>query len=237
MPGVFETSILRCSLCADVAEFEFQRPPGYEFAAGQWFRLTLETAEGEQTKTFSHASAPHEPTLLMATRLSESAFKRALAKLDVGDSVRIQGPGGRLALPAGAMRAVFLTGGVGITPVRSLLKARAIGEIPLDDVLVVYGSRVAECVLYVDDLRELQPLGVRTVQVIEQPAPDWAGETGFIDAAVVRRHLGSVEDRPFVVTGPPPMVAAMQGVLDDLGVAPELRFVEQFGIVRPVPGP
>lgn len=230
----FRTSVLRVERCgADVLLISLARPDGYDYRAGQWFRLFLTTPDGEQARTFSLASQPGEPDLLMATRLSESAFKQALADVIEGDAVEISAPGGRLALPADALSVVFLTGGVGVTPVRSLLCAAAAEGRRFEDALVLFGVRDASCAPYRPDLEALTGIGVRVVTVCEHPDAAWDGESGFITAAMVRRHAGDVDERWFVVTGPPAMVGAMELVLDELGVSGERRIVERFGAAAP----
>ena len=208
----------------------FARPQGYEFAAGQWFRLTLPTADGPQTRTFSHASAPQDAGLDMATRLSGSPFKRALAELRPGAPVTLAGPGGRLRLPEDATRIVALTGGIGVTPVRSLLRDAVARDVVFDDALVLFGNRDEHCAPYLDELASLEHHGIRVVPVYENPPSDWPGERGFITPSIVRRYVAPIKGRPFIVTGPPAMVAAMDAVLDDLEIDPAWRTVERFGV-------
>lgn len=230
----FRTAVKRVERCGeDVLVIALAKPRDYEFRAGQWFRMFLDTTEGEQVRTFSHASAPQEDELLIATRLSDSAFKLALERVVPGDEAEISAAGGRLALPADSDRVTFLTGGVGVTPVRSLLRASAEEGKHFGDALVLYGFREPSCAPFLEDLTSLDAAGVRVVPVCERPGPEWDGETGFIDAEMVQRHAGDSDGRPFVVTGPPAMVEAMEQVLDELGVARDRRIVERFGNAAP----
>jgi ferredoxin-NADP reductase len=228
-----EVQYLGGELCgAAVATFRFGRPPTYEFRAGQWFVLALQTPAGVVKETFSHSTAPSDDWLELTTRLSGSPFKLALAALAPGDVVGIVGPGGRLSLPEGAEQLAFLAGGVGITPVRSLLRdARSRGRV-LADAVLFYGNRDAECIPYGNELAAMSDIGVRVVDVLEDPPQGWTGESGFITAAMVRRHLDSDDGRIFFVTGPPAMVGAMEDVLDEVGVPVERRVVERFGAVK-----
>lgn len=216
----------------ELATFRFERPAEYEFRAGQWFLLTLQPGDGAVTETFSHSNAPSDDWLELTTRLTGSPFKRGLAALAPGDVVRIVGPGGRLSLSDGVARIAFLAGGVGVTPIRSLLRdARARGR-TFEDALLLYGNRDASCIPFGAELESMSDIGVRIVNVLEEPPEGWKGESGFITADVVRRSLNPDDGRPFFVTGPPVMVAAMELVLDELGISLQRRVVERFGAAK-----
>lgn len=224
-----EVRLLEKHVCDDLLVVRLSKPADYRFKAGQWFRLSLDPPEGNDVRTFSHASTPQDPHIEFATRISDSAFKQSLARLEPGATLRLVGPGGRLSLPEPADRAVFLVGGVGITPVRSLLRNSVQSGRRFEDAVVIYGNRSAECVAYADELAEMSTAGVRTVMVYEAPEPGWPGASGFITAGIVRHVVPDVGGRPFVVAGPPVMVSVMTTVLDDLGVPPERRTIEAFG--------
>ena len=225
--------LLGRQMCGDaILTCRFSRPEGYSFAAGQWLRLTIETEQGPDTRTLSHSSGPEDDALEVTTRLSPSAFKVALAALEPGGFAEITGPGGRLALPAEARRMCFLVGGVGITPIRSILRhADATGS-AFEDALLVYGNRDESCVPFADEFARMERIGLRTVICYEHASETWSGERGFITANTVRRHLDPDDGRPFMVAGPPVMVAAMERVLDDLQVGAERRLIERFGTSR-----
>jgi len=67
------------------------------------------------------------------------------------------------------------------------------------------------------------------VPVLEHPEQGWSGEQGFVTAPLVARHGDLTDGRPVYVSGPPPMVEAMQAVLDELGVEEQRRRIEWFG--------
>lgn len=230
MSGGRPTLLLDRTLCGnDVVMMRFERPEDFVFIPGQWLRLTVETVEGKQTKTFTIASARDDDWLEIATRISGSTFKQALERLRPGERVGLTGPGGRMSLPDGIRRAAFLVGGVGVTPARSMLRDATRRGRAFEDVLVLYGNRDARCAPYLDELEAMKAAGVRVVPVYERADADWSGERGFITADMVRRYLDPGDGRPFIVAGPPAMVAAIKGVLDELEVAEERRRVEWFG--------
>jgi ferredoxin-NADP reductase len=213
--------------CPDVLSIRFERPDGYQFAAGQYLALSLQTAEGAQTKPFSHSSATGDAYLEITTRLSGSAFKAALSDLRPGDRVRIAGPRGRLTLPAGESRVAFLVGGVGITPVISMLRSQDPVTAPAE--VLFYGNHGPECVPFARELADLERDGLTIVHVLESAGGTWEGERGFITPDVVRRHLDLDEDWFFIVAGPPLMVTAMEACLDALAISPSRVQIERFG--------
>lgn len=225
------TTVERIRECArDVITLSLAKPEGYSYEAAQWLRLTLETSQGAQTKTFTQSSAPDDPLIEITTRLSGSAFKNALQELKTGDEVDFAGPGGRLGLPDDATKVVFLVGGVGVTPAISVLRdARNTGRV-FDDALVIYGNRDEACAPHLEELLGMGEFGVRVVPVYEQPPADWSGEQGFITAQVIRRHVDPGDGRPFVVAGPPIMVGVIEAVLDELGIDIQRRIIEKFGV-------
>jgi ferredoxin-NADP reductase len=230
VPTRYQVQLIGKERCGDdVLISRFSRPEGYSFRAGQWFRLFLDTDEGEVAKTFSHCAAPADPDIEMTTRLSGSAFKRALDALEPGAVVTITSSGGRLALPSDARRVCILVGGVGITPVRSMLRdAHHTGRV-FDDALLFYGNRDERCAPFAEEFSAMGEIGVRLELCFEHASDAWLGERGFITAETVRRHLDSLDDRPFLGAGPPVMVEAMECVLDELGVPESARIVEHFG--------
>ena len=106
--------------------FFFERPAGFVFAAGQFIDIELqtpaETDDEGNTRTFSISSAPQDDTIMVTTRLRDTAFKRVLKTMPLETEVKIEGLSGDLQLHKDATRAaVFLAGGIGITPFRSIL--------------------------------------------------------------------------------------------------------------------
>ncbi len=112
---------------ADIVSFRFERPPGYEYLAGQWFIVTFSGPLGPYTHHFSHSNSPLEPELEFTTRLRGSEFKNALDTLAPGAEVELEGPYGAFTLPGGLERVAFIAGGIGITCVRSILRWLADG--------------------------------------------------------------------------------------------------------------
>jgi ferredoxin-NADP reductase len=141
----------------------------------------------------------------------------------------IMGPGGRLTLSPDADRVCFLVGGVGITPVRCILRDAAYRGRWFDDALLVYGNRDDTCVPFAEEFARMADRGVRLELCYEHPPAGWGGASGFITAKIVSALLPDFEGVEFFVAGPPVMVSVMERVLDDLQVPEKQRHIERFG--------
>src|ERR1035441_6250224 len=140
--------------------FRFEKPSNWTFEAGQFLDMTLldpsETDAEGNTRTFSIASGPHEATLMVATRMRNTAFKRVLNTMPPGSAVKIEGPSGSLTLDNDVKRAaVFLAGGIGITPFRSIVFRAAREKLP-HRIFIFYSNRRPEDAPFLDELQALE---------------------------------------------------------------------------------
>src|ERR1035438_2786549 len=125
--------------------FRFEKPSAWTFKPGQYLDMTLldpsETDSEGNVRSFTIATAPHEETLMVATRMRDTAFKRVLRTMPLGTAVKIEGPSGDLTLPDSFTRAsVFLAGGIGITPFRSMICLAAAERLP-HQIFLFYSNR------------------------------------------------------------------------------------------------
>jgi ferredoxin-NADP reductase len=150
-------------------------------------------------------------------------------QLRPGTRLLLDGPHGSYRPRRHAERFVLIAGGIGITPIISLLRtaADAGDHRPF---MLVYGSLRWEEVTFREELEELeQRLDLRVVHVLTEPPPEWGGEAGFVDTDLLARHLPAQLGRAEVfLCGPPPMLSAALDGLERLGVAPEHVHAEQF---------
>jgi ferredoxin-NADP reductase len=224
----FDAALLRRNLVADgTMAFTFAKPDGWDYRAGQFIDVTLldppETDAEGNTRGFSISSAPHEGVITITTRLRDTAFKRVLRSMPVGTAVRIEGPFGDLRLHHAQRPAAILTGGIGITPFRSILaQAMADGGLPYP-VVLLYANRHPRDAAYLEELTELAKDDpnlrfVPTMSDLEESDPSWRGERGRIDAAMLARHLDPAAAPIYYLTGPPAMVQGLRSMLAASGV-------------------
>ncbi len=215
--------------------FWLEPPPGFTFLPGQFAEFTLinppRTDQRGNTRAFSFANSPHDEQILIATRLSGSAFKENLSRAPPGTELEVLGPMGVLTLHDDASTpAVFLTGGIGITPVRSIVK-HATEERLSHRLIVFYSNRTLAASAFFDDFtrwaRE-NPNLIFVPTITDEHRKDWQGEHGFIDADMIRRYVSDPMQAVYYIVGPPAMVEAMKKVVNGLGVAPQRVKTEDF---------
>jgi ferredoxin-NADP reductase len=216
--------------------FRFAKPPDWTFQAGQFIDITLidppETDAEGNTRGFSISSAPSERVIMITTRLRDTAFKRVLQSMPLGASVRIEGPFGDLRLHHAQRPAVVLTGGIGITPFRSILvEATRSGGLHYP-VVVIYANRTPADAAFLDELLDLAASDpnltvLPTMSDVDAVDP-WSGERGRIDAAMLRRHLNGLLNPIYYLTGPPGMVHGLRVLLTSEGVDDDDIRVEEF---------
>ncbi len=217
--------------------FHFEKPQGFAYKAGQSADCTLinpaETdAEGD-TRAFSMASAPYEGDLMFATRMRDTAFKRVLKAMEPGTEVTLDAPHGSFTLHNKvSIPAVFLTGGIGVTPVRSIVYQAAHDNVH-HRILVFYSNRRPEDAAFLDDLMESCKANpnytfVGTMTQMEESSREWHGETGFISKTMLLKYIDDLTLPIYYIDGPPAMVNAMRKLLSEAGVDDDNIRTEEF---------
>ncbi len=224
----------------DVADgtmaFYFEKPEGFVYKAGQSVDITLsnppETDAEGNTRAFSLASAPFEDALMIATRMRDTAFKRVLSKMAEGASVSLEGPFGSFTLQNDTSRpAVFLIGGIGITPIFSIIK-QASHDHTDHKLYLFYSNRQPKDAAFLDECRKLQASNknftfIPSMSKLEDEKA-WSGEQGYIRKEMVSKYLRDVLEPVYYLAGPASMVQAMRQMLADMGVNDDNIRTEEF---------
>lgn len=238
--AVYDTVLRRWEPVAEgTAAFYFEKPASFAHQAGQNAVFTLvdppEVDAKGPSRTFTIASAPHEAELMIATRMRDTAFKRVLKSAVPGKRVRIDGPGGVMVLHEHAARpAVFLAGGIGVTPFLSMARHAAKDRLP-HRITLFYSNRRREDAAFLEELRALERSNpnyrlIATMAEVEKSSRPWDGETGFIRREMLERHLDNLKSPVYYFAGPPAMTMAMQEMLEGLGVTEnDMRSEEFYG--------
>ena len=230
---MYESALRRRESVAEgTAAFYFEKPAGFAHQAGQNAVFILvdppETDSQGPSRTFTIASAPHEPDLMIATRMRDTAFKRVLKSAVPGARVRIDGPGGVTPMPPARNTA----GGIGVTPFLSMARHAAKDRLP-HRIILFYSNRRPEDAAFLDELRALERSNpnyrlIATMAEAEKSSRPWDGETGFIRRDMLERYLNDLKGPVYYCAGPPGMTTAMQSMLAGLGVAEGDTRSEEF---------
>ncbi|MDW7711083.1 MAG: FAD-dependent oxidoreductase [Deferrisomatales bacterium] len=220
-----------------IAVLELDKPEGFSFRPGQWCFLNLPdrgfSDERGLRRHLSLASGPGDDGLVFATKVSGSAFKQTLARLEPGDEVGLEEPKGAFGLPEETRTPlVFLAGGIGITPFRSLLR-HVVQAGTGHRITLLYSNRTPEEAVFLDDLQELcagrpELRFVATMTRMGDASRPWGGSTGRIGPELIRSHCPEWERALYLLSGPPPMVDAMAGSLREMEIPEERVRTEKF---------
>ena len=238
--AIHEARLVRREAVAEgTMAFHFSKPSGFSHQAGQSLLMTLinppETDSEGDSRTFTVASAPHEAELMIATRMRDTAFKRVLKTAPVGTTVRVDGPSGEMVLHEDAARpAVFLAGGIGITPFVAMARYAAKERLP-HRLYLFYSNRRPKDAAFLSELQGMEQLNpkYRLIATMTEPgnsAHPWSGEKGFIRRELLERHLPDLTSPIYYFAGPPSMTMAMQQMLADIGIGEQnMRYEEFYG--------
>lgn len=214
--------------------FHFTKPPGFSFRAGQFCEFTLidpaqTDAEGN-SRAFSLIRAPFESDLVVATRMRDTAFKRVLKDLPIGTDVMLDGPYGDFTLhKTEATPAVFIIGGIGVTPVRSMV-AQATHDKTRHTITLLHASRTPADLPMQDDFAQLarENPNFTYVQTVDTADGAWRGERGHVTAEMVKKYVPDLGKPIYYLSGPEGMVKAMRSLLVDLQVNEDNIRTEEF---------
>lgn len=244
---IYRVKLLKRETVAEgTMAFYFEKPADFTFKPGQFGEWKLlnppyEDAEGNN-RPFSFASAPHEPELMIATRMGKSAFKKSLYEMPVGTEIELDGPYGSFVLHENAARpAVILTGGIGITPFRSMV-AHAAEKKLLHKIFLFYSNRRPEDAAFLEELQGLatqnqnykfiatmtdpvrgllsDSIGTATV-ALGRPASNGAEkwERGYITKEMIQKYVDNLAEPIYYSAGPPQLVATMWQMLVAAGIS------------------
>lgn len=217
---------------------EPQGPWPVSFRAGQFAFLTIaDNPFSLEQHPFSMSSSAARPEQLDFTIKELGDYTDGIGTIEPGRRAYIDGPYGSLTLPAEpATGIMFIAGGIGVTPIMSMLRTlrdRRDQRLPL---VLIYAANRAEEFAFTAELDDLAASGevdLDLVRVLADPRDGWSGETGFVTADLLARHLPGAsppDDWHYVLCGPPPMMEVTETALLGMGVPLERIESEQFDI-------
>ena len=240
------TLVDRQRIARDTMAFWFDtNGSSFPFRPGQHadfvFSHSFMGSESDNSRTLSLANSPDEKEpVTVAMRMSKSGFKTALKASPLGTKFIVSRPRGSFTLHMDVTRpAVFLAGGIGITPILSILQWATKQRSP-HKLYLFYSNREADDAAFSGELEDMaaqNPNFVLVPTVTGHRTMAWPYEKGRIDGAMLKRYLPTLNGPIYYTAGPSGMVRAMNDLLSSLGVSPDDTKTEEFGEYSPRQNP
>jgi len=191
--------------------------------------ITIKSGTKEMLKHFTISSSPSEDYLEFTKKLTGSDYSNALNALKVGDKVGINGPFGFFTFEGEFEKIGMLTGGIGITPFRSMVRYSTDQQLKTDMVLL-YANHCEKDIVFEKEFEEVKEINknFKVIFTLSEPDEDWARRKGRIDIDMVKTEIHDYSERVFYIAGPPPMVKAMGNLLRELCLSQEQVKKEDF---------
>lgn len=215
-------------IAPDIIDFIFKPHIPLRYTAGQYLEWTFphpNTDSRGNRRYFTLASSPTEDILRIGIKFYKngSSYKRNLAVMDTSMPIVASQLAGDFTLPKDtSKKLVFVAGGIGITPFRSMLKF-LIDTSEKRDIAVLFSNKYQEDIVYKDVLDEAEKkLGIPTIYTLtdtEKIPQTWNGERGRITSEIIMRHIPDWKDRTYYLSGPHIMVTGFEKTLREMGVS------------------
>lgn len=212
----------------------FEKPAGFTFKPGQYGGFTLidppETDAGGMTRRFSLLSTPGDDHIAIATRVQHSAYKRVLNTLPLGSEIKLAGPTGNFVLHEDVNTpAVFIAGGIGITPFYSMIKHASEQALP-HHLTLFYGNQDLTNSILLSELKKFSETNSNLMLIPTLASADetWQGETGYITHTMLKKYIPDLTQPIYYICGSPAMVTTLQETLLEMDINPEKIRVEDF---------
>ncbi|GCE16796.1 RnfABCDGE type electron transport complex subunit D [Dictyobacter kobayashii] len=211
----------------DILDFVFKPSQKLAFTPGQYMEFTLEHPHADSRgnrRYFTLASSPTENNVHLGVRFYDkgSSFKNAMYRMDGKTKIVAAQIAGDFTLPSDPNeKLVFIAGGIGITPFRSMLKY-LLDMRQRRDIILLYANRYANEIAYKDVLNSAYTqLGIKTFCTLTDTSAiprDWTGFVGRLNEQMILQTIPDYTERTYYISGPPDMVRAYEQVLKNMNV-------------------
>ncbi|HPG41335.1 MAG TPA: FAD-dependent oxidoreductase [bacterium] len=227
---VYKTKLIsKSEIAENTIEFVLDKPGSFEFRAGQNINLKLPGVLYPDKKgprrTFTISSAPKEPYITITTRMTGSGYKRTLLEIPYSVDLELIGPMGGMEWISGAPL-VFIAGGIGITPFKSMLTERH-DEGLSDPVMLFYSNKVLASAAYHNFFSNYQSDNFRYIPIITGDK-NWPGEKRRFDLSVLKEYLPDHVKYDYYICGTILMVEQISQELQTIGIAQAKIHSEAF---------
>jgi glycine betaine catabolism B len=229
-------------------DYDLENKTLLDYTAGQFAFFDIGEVYNDSKGPIRHftiSSSPTENFIMFSTRIRDSPYKKRLSTLEKGAKVKVRGPEGQFVLHQDSTNsAIFLSGGIGVTPFRSMIKYATDMQLPVK-IIMFDSNRNRNNILFKKEFDEWANMNknlkiIYTISEKDQnneqsslssTANDWKGEYGRINKAMILKYVDTsiLNNSIFYICGPPSMLKAMQSLLqEDLEIPKEKIKVEEF---------
>ena len=216
----------KIQVAADVYDFLFTPNKKLIFKPGQYLGLILGNGDQDgkdRRRYFSIASSPTEADIRIGIKFhfKPNSLTQSMLSLKSGHKLEVSQLAGDFVLSKNKnKKLVFIAGGIGVTPFRSMIKY-LLDTKGKRDIILLYSNYKPADILYKDIFDKAEErLGIKTIYTVtDVPYPeDWRGERGFIDEKMIKRAVPDYKERIFYLSGSNSMVVAFEEILQKMGV-------------------
>ena len=215
MPEYLVKLIAKKEVARQTTAFFFDKPKGFKFIPGQFIEIHLGK---NPIYSFSLASSPKEKDLMITTRMRPSEFKNKLNGLKIGNRIKIDGPFGQFTLHENKNTlAVFLAGGIGVTPFHSMIKDSLNRKITL-----FHSNRNKKDAPFLEELKKMEDKNFKLVSVFTKENNE------RIDSKMLKKNIKNWRKAIFYAVGSTGFVQSMVNLLSEMKIKPENIKTENF---------
>ncbi len=210
----------------NVYSFVFEPESSISWKAGQFIFYKIPHDQPDDrgiVRHFTISSAPYEKNIMLTSKFDPehgSTFKKALLKKQLGDTIEAYDMKGKFTMDTDRPNPVFIAGGIGITPYRSILLDLEKNN-GIEDVVLLYSCRDRESLIYKDLWGKLEEnnIGLRVAFIFEPQ---------LIDKGLLKEEIPDMDRRMFYVSGPVKMVHAIEESLSQSDIDPSKIIKDYF---------
>lgn len=217
----------RIQLSPDMFSFVFTKPNSFTFLPGQYLEWTVPHQGVDMRgnrRYFTIASSPTESEIILGVKITPngSSYKKAL--LNLSESALVVGSqlSGDFVLPEDtAKKLVFIAGGIGVTPFRSMIRY-LIDTQNKRDIVLLYTAPSEAAFVYKDVFEKAREYGMNTIYIITNEKnipPSWSGGKGYLTEEFVRSTVPDFASRLYFLSGPNNMVESYKSLLRRMGIS------------------
>jgi len=217
----------KLNIAKDTYEFSFVMNQKISFLPGQYLEWTLKHRDPDSRgnrRYFTISSSPTEDTLKLGIKFYPelSSFKNKLLFLNKGDTIVASQCAGEFVMPKDTKtKLVFIAGGIGVTPFRSMIKY-CVDKNEKRDIVLLCSNKKVEDIAYKNIFDEAEvKLGLKTLYIVtdkDQIIQNKNMRSGFIDIPFIQKEIPDFKEREFYISGPHSMISMFEKTLSDIGI-------------------